>query len=161
MMMRSNFCVILILAAAVVSLNEGTPEETVDRLKKEILKQNEDFGAKRAVFREMYMKQEGKKEWMEYGSGSEMELLPLFNQSYDTCGVLEEFARAKETINDLEVQVKRLQNELNETKSQVTVEKYTKENEMQMERQRRHKDLTSQRLKFEGKINWKCTNPAK
>jgi len=36
-----------------------TPEEIIERLKKEILKQNEDFGAKRAVFREMYMKQEG------------------------------------------------------------------------------------------------------
>jgi len=48
------------------------------------------------------------------------------------------------------VQVKRLQNELNEAKSQVTVANFSMENEIEMERQRRNKDLTSQRMKFEG-----------
>ncbi|CAL8137354.1 unnamed protein product [Orchesella dallaii] len=96
-------------------------QDQILTLQRKLVELDADFGAKRARFKELFMQKE------------------------------DELAKERDSKSKLEEDIKRLEDELNDTKSQVTIAELQK-NDIEIERQRYQSDLIMQRRKYEESI---------
>ncbi|ODN02630.1 Rab GTPase-binding effector protein 1 [Orchesella cincta] len=96
-------------------------QDQIMTLQRKLVELDADFGAKRARFKELFMQKE------------------------------DELAQERDSKSKLEADIKRLEDELNESKSQVTIAELQK-NDIEIERQRYQSDSIMQRRKYEESI---------